>query len=389
MNSFRSFCILLALGLCCVGSVSTADQMMLPDCDNAEVESRPKFLRGPDCTIAWVDNNDRQTIVWTQVNDELEETSLHQIGGEYPVLTSSHLPDLIDVDQDGWLDLMTFTPVAQVNGTFDIFFYNPIANQFKHAEPVWGHTLERDELGFIVATGRSGPGWVSRFYDATNAAMTAMLEIEPYGLVEAGGQFGTRCDLSLGYQNPLRVEDLSALHQIPDADALIAYYCDDDPEAVGSGRTVFLQEDPAITDRVPRNTVFYCVLEGGTHAVTITNGPHSMFYAYGPLGGTPELDLSRPHNLVDIRFKESVGQSGSGDITFTNGPYKYVAYFSYEASDAGHSAITNAPSSPFPNIADAGGLVVYNGGDTTAPIFQKSCILERSYDGIFVSSDGQ
>ncbi len=381
MHSFYIYIFALALSFSAVSSPTIAEEFAIGDCNAASVETGPTYMSGPDCLISWVDNNQLQTVIWSQVTEDFEEASLHQDGVTSSVLTSSYWPQLVDVDQDGWLDMVTFTLVGARNGPFDIFFYDPAINQFNHAGPVYGHTLERDILGYFVVTARSGPGWVHQFYTVADRELTFLFDVEPTGLGQSGGQFGENCDVTVGYQQSLQIDDILSSNQIPDGEAFFAQYCDTRSSSDRETRAEPLQEDRASTDRVPDGTIFYCVLEGSTKAVTIEYAPHAMFYSYGPLGGEAELEIGGDHNLIQLRPRVADDGPHSGDITFPNGAYEYIVYKNGELSAEGD---TSASKDAF-----NGGLVVYKDGDRTAPIFERSCIPERSYDGLFSSPDFQ
>lgn len=381
MKSFPAYASMLPVCLCVVSTPSIADEVPIQSCNSEFYETGINYRHGPDCLLSWVDNNQLQTVVWSQVEEDFQEASLHQDAKAIPVLTSSYWPQLVDVDQDGWLDMITFERVGQVNGNFAIFFFDPVTNQFNHANRLGGHTLERDMLGYVVTTGRSGAGWAFQFYTLANRELTILMEVEPVGLGRSGSQFGEYCEVSLGHQEPSPIDDILASNRIPDAEAFLTHYCDIEPNFEESGRREPLQEDRASTDRVPDGTIFYCVLEGSTKAVTIEYAPHSMFYSYGPVGGEAELELGGGHNLV--RFRPQIADDGphSGDITFPNGAYEYIVYKSNKRSVEGDASASHD--------AFNGGLVVYKDGDGAAPIFERSCIPERLYDGLFPSSNGQ
>lgn len=375
MNNFPAHVPMLALCLCAISSPSMADAPPMQDCKAEPYEIGANYTQGPGCLLSWVDNNQLQTVVWNQVEQDFQEASLHQDAMELPVLTSRYWPELVDVDQDGWLDMVTFEWVGQVNGAFVIFFYDPVTEEFIQADSLYGHTLERDKVGYIVTTSRSGYGWIYRIYTLTNRELNFLFEVEPTGMGQSGDQFGRYCDVSLGYEQPLQFDDIIASGQVPDAETFFATYCDLEPDFASSGRTEPLHEMLGETDRVPFDTAFYCVLDGGTKAVTITHTSHSMLYTYGPVGGEVELELSRPHNLVRTRPDVAIDDIRSGDITFANGAYEYTVYKNGELSENGNNSASTD--------AFASGLVVYKGGDSTAPIFESTCIPGRSIDLIF------
>ena len=389
MKRFPTYVSMFTLCFCTVSSPSIADETTVKNCKAEDYERTINYRQGPDCLLSWIDNNQLQTVVWSQVEEDFQEASLHQSAIDLPVLTSSYWPELVDVDQDGWLDMITFETVGQVNGPFVIFFYDPVTKQFNQAEPIYGHTLERDMLGYVVTTGRSGPGWIYQFYTLANRELTFLFDVKPYGLGQSGGQFGEYCDVTLDYKQPLQIDDILTSNQIPDGEAFFAQYCDTRPSSDRETRAEPLQENHAFTDRVPDGTVFYCALEGSTKAVTIEHSPHTLFYTFGPVGGEAELELTRPLNEAEILPVINSGNARYGDVTFTNGAYDYVIYYSNEVSGEGDEAALTTSSSAFSNNAFTRGLVVYKDGDTTAPLFQSACDPERSYDAIFLAPSFQ
>lgn len=291
--------------------------------------------------MSWVDNNQLQTVVWSQVEEDFQEASIDQGAGGRPILTSSYWPQLVDVDQDGWLDLITFTRIGMVNGAFDIFFFDPDAGHFNSAQTILGHTLERDKLGYIVSTGRSGPGWTYNVSTLSNRELTLLFEVEPYGRGRSGSQFGQDCDVSLGDQEPLQIGDILASGQIDDGEAFFADYCDTAPDSGVNGRAEPLQEERASTDRAPSNTLFYCALAEGTKAVTIAREPHGFLYTYGPTGAEPELELGRSFDEIRIRRRASSEDADADTITFTDGAYEYVVYRTDEPMAKTGAAVQN------------------------------------------------
>lgn len=190
------------------------------DCAETQLLAAPNFLTGPDCTISWVDQGRLQTVTWRAVADDFQTAEIAQtVTGA--ILTAAALPDLIDIDQDGWLDIVTFTPVGMVNGTFDIFVYEPTGGTFAAAQSLYGHTLLRDPAGFIVVAGRSGPGTILRFYEAVDQRLGFRFEIDPYA---PGRDGGPDCDISAVNSNDPAGAGL-ATGAIPDDPDLLRHYC--------------------------------------------------------------------------------------------------------------------------------------------------------------------
>ncbi|GHA43414.1 hypothetical protein GCM10008927_05100 [Amylibacter ulvae] len=147
-------------------------------------------------------------------------------------------------------------------------------------------------------------------------------------------------------------------------------------------RGVTLAEDPMLVDRVPTNTVFYCRLDGNTHAVTISQTPNGMRYVYGPMMGAPELVLDRAVDDVLIETHDDIGRIRFGKIRFVNGIYAYNAYYKYAITDENGVALQPDPNSPYPNASFMRGLTVTKNTEIDQPIFGRKCILDRSYDAI-------
>ncbi len=367
----------LAFGLLTFAVSVQADQPELPDCANAPRENGPNFASGPDCTFSWVENNRLQTVIWTQVADDFEPAVLDRNEAGVPVLQSSWLPELIDVDQDGWLDLVSFTRVGMVNGTFDVFLYNPETATFDQSATLYGHTLLRDLDGFIVSLGRNGPGAIYQFHSA-DRQLAFQFEIDPYA--RRGKDMG--CDIAVGEGGdpwPAEEIDLTALSFDP---AILVHYCNpgDDPDQ--PGRAVSLGEEAAQIEDVSANTLFHCRFQGGTHTVTITQNADGLRYAYGPLNGTPELVMERTYDEIAIFSDNGAGPSRFGEIAFTNGAYEYVAFYAYELFDADGVMIQSGDNPLYPNDTFMRGLVVYKDNDVANPVFRRNCDLDQSFDNI-------
>ncbi len=339
-------------------------------------QNAPDTPTGP-CAISWIDNNQLQSITWRLISDDALSANLVQNGDEIR-LGSSNLPELMDVDQDGWQDIVTFTPAGMVNGTFDVFFYHPETREFRPSRPLFGHTLERDHDGYVVATSRDGPGQRLRFFAVEDRDFTLQFEIDPHVL--AAAPQGTRFDCHIS-----TVIGDDGAEPLPDNPALFAYYCDTEPQAERETRNIELIERPAMTDRVPAGTVFYCRLEGNGDAVTISAIPGGLRYAYGPpLKDNPDLVLEHRMDQIDILPENGAGPSRFGQITFTNGPYDYVASYGYELFDSSGELLPSLPDIPRGNPTFHRSLTVYKDGNIANPVFSKTCLPEHSYDAIWM-----
>lgn len=354
-----------------------APALAIQDCAASEPTAGPTYLTGPDCTISWVERGQLHTVIWRQVQTDFQDSTLeHTVDG--PVLTSSYLPDLIDMDQDGWLDLVTFMRVGMVNGTFAIFFRDPDSGQFKPPERIYGHTLTRDRDGYIVAGSRNGAGQLLQLYTAVDQTLSFQVEIDPFALPPSGSTDQFSCDISAVMRGG--IADPLPIGKVPDNPDLLEYYCE--PSPTGERRDVDIGESPASVDRAPTSTVFYCRLEGGTHAVTISQTPTGMRYRYGPLNAEAELVMDRPMDEVHILPENGAGPSRFGEISFDRGAYTYTAYYSFELFNDAGELIQSDPDSPYPNDSFSRGLTVTRDGDAANPVFKKDCLLGHSYDSL-------
>lgn len=369
--------LLAAIFLFLVQGVATA-ALAQPDCTDLPLDAGPNFTASPGCTISWIEHNRLRTLISRGVSDDFQTAQLDQ-SPSGTVLTASRLPELIDIDQDGWLDLLVFTPLGMVNGSFDIFLYEPSGRSYSPVQSLPGHTLTRDPDGYIVVASRNGPGTIFRFYSIENQRLKFQFEINPYVHDPEGGDgFACRVDVVPSDQQAVT----AAGGTVPDNPDLLNYYCDPEPAETRERRDADLSEEPAQIDRVPAGTVFFCRLDPGTHAVTITQTPGGMRYRYGPLTGAPDLVLDRPLDQVRILPENGAGPSRFGEIGFTSDGYTYTAYYSFELMDADGALLQSDPRGLYPNDSFARGLVVIKNGDLADPVFDRKCLLDHSFDRI-------
>lgn len=366
-----SLCQLAGLFAALLFTSLAAPALAVQDCATSEPTAGPNYLTGPDCTISWVEHGQLQTVIWRQVQSDFQYSTLEDTA-DGPVLTASYLPDLIDMDRDGWLDLVTFVRIGMVNGTFSIFFKDPESGQFRQPELIHGHTLTRDREGYIVAVSRNGAGQLLQLYTAVNQTISFQVEIDPFAVPPTGGAEQFACDISASAQG--------RIGKVPDNPDLLEYYCEPTPS--GERRDVYIKEDPAQVNRVPSGTVFYCRLVGGTHAVTINQTPTGMRYSYGPLNADAELILDRPLDEVRILPENGAGPSRFGEISFESGAYTYTAHYSFELSDEAGRPLPSDPDSPYPNDSFNRGLTVVRNGDAANPVFKKDCLPNDSFDAL-------
>ncbi|MDQ2067083.1 hypothetical protein Q9295_11905 [Xinfangfangia sp. CPCC 101601] len=338
----------------------SAPASAMQDCSSTKLEAGPNFMTGPDCTISWIEHGRLNTLIWRPVQDDFQEASL-EIVGDRPVLTASGLPELIDVDQDGWLDLVTFTPVGMVNGTFGVSLRGANGGSFTAAQQIYGHTLSRDRDGYIVAASRNGPGQLYQLYMIDAGAFVFQVEIDPFAAAAPGSVDAFTCYINSarngGVPQPL------PSGKVPEDKAVLEHYCD--PSANEPRRDVDITVHAASPSYTPTDTVFYCRLEGGTHAVSISQTPKGMRYAYGYLNAKPELILEQTHEDTGLVTEGGGNAARVSAITFGSGPFLYMA---------------GTRLDPSSGIAQPGLTVVRAG--IAVPIFDKDCLPEHSYDGL-------
>jgi len=351
------------------------------DCAATEHESQPTSTTGPDCTLSWIDKNQLQTLTWQAAQEDFQRAVLEQ-GLDGTTLTSSQQPELIDVDQNGWLDLVTFTPEGMVNGRFDIFFYDPAEGFSTQASPLFGHSLARDRDGYVVVASRKGPRTIFRFFKAADRRLTFQFEIDPYASEPAQAESGSTCKISATSSADGVEQSEAPLGAIPENPEMLNYYCSPQSAPARDRRDSNLAEDKAATDRVPSGTVFYCQLEGGTHKVNILQDATGFRYIYGTLRGEPELVLERQTREVAILPENGIGPTRFGEISFENTPYTYTGYYSYELPDTEETpSSSNAKNAPV-RVTVTRGLVVTTDGNRVRPVFEKECLSDHAYDAI-------
>ncbi|MBY5930056.1 hypothetical protein LCL99_15250 [Halomonas denitrificans] len=280
--------------------------------------------------------------------------------------------------------MLTFTPVGQVNGVFDIFFYEPSHGTFTHAQPLSGHTLERDIDDYVIAISRNGPGQILRFFTIENQDFTFQFEINPYapGSPAPGREF--TCDISavsseVGSENERKGATPEDVEWLSD-------YCIQEPPIDREPRNIELLERAVETDRVPTDTLFYCRLDNNTHIVTISRVPGGMRYEYGRIGtDSVELALEQPLEQVQMVTEDDNGQSRFGEIRFTSGPYSYIASYRYDLFDTNGKLLPSGPDRARANPTFRRSLMVTKDGDRANPVFARDCLIAHSYDAILAS----
>ncbi len=317
----------------------------------------------PDCTLNWVSHGRLIGITWTAGPQDQEATIARSEQGGY-TLKSSRPPHLIDIDQDGWPDLGTFTWLGMVNGDYGFFRFLPDTDSFVPYGTMNGSSFFREPNGIVVAVGRSSAA--ASGVEAYRAGNTGFVPL--FGLyVDAGmaqqpdGPAG--CRITIGgktYENP---EPLQVPGIAPEVAALIHTYCGiyDGRETQG----ISLMDSRIDGPFVPAQTVFHCILEGGSRSVTITADALGFTYTFGPTRGTPELQMVRTADQVRVLPENGAGPTPVGTITFNNGPFAYIVHYS-----ADHTADV------------VRGLTVVEDGNTDAPVFDRTCLPDTVYDRV-------
>ncbi len=356
-----------------------AEATPLPACpveDDAYSQRFAPFIADgaeSSCQLSWIQNNRLFEVVWEPHEDDYEVDFVHRAGFP-PLLRAQRPPHLVDVDQDGWADLGVFTLIGMVNGDYDIFRYDPSDDAFAYFGTMNGAYFVRDQ-DHLIAIGRSSAAASGvDAYQITGDGPTPA-----FGLyVDAGRPVGPEerasCAVSVDgttHENPA-VEDFAEIY--PTNPDLIFSYCN--LYADQGATAVNLVDETVDAQIVPTGTVFHCTLEGGTHAVTITQEDGNYIYSYGPVGGEPELVMERPAEDMVILPDNGAGPTRFGEITFHNGAYEYTTYYSYDLAGAVQAG------SPFTSEMFERGLHVVREDNQGEVVFQKTCILATSFDKI-------
>ena len=82
--------------------------------------------------------------------------------------------------------------------------------------------------------------------------------------------------------------------------------------------------------------ILSCTAKGGAREIELCLDGDAFTYAYGPLGGPPELRLTEPLTNGTLYPWQGVGRAISESITFINGPYRYEVSYSVDRLDENH-----------------------------------------------------
>lgn len=361
--------------------------LALPTCPSVLEQQDYDGLLGPvdletpgaDCTINWVQNGQMLSIDWT-LSEEYHIVQIDKRPDGTQVLAAPRQPHLIDIDEDGWLDVAVFSLLGMVNGDYNVFRYDPETDDFVLFGIMNGAGFAREPGGYLTSVGRSSAA----------ASGVEIYAVETDGLapraslyVDAGLQTGPggapECRVVVGDRTIVNPNPAELAQLFPDAPDLIARYCAlySGPGGTGpNGTNLFdLRAEPVI---VPDDTVFYCQLQGTAKAVTVTLDDTGYRYAFGPIDGPPELTLDRPTNQVRVLPDNGAGPSRFGEISFQNGDYEYVVSYGYEQGNFTDSGFESLREETFQRT-----LIVFKSGDHTNPVYNKVCDPDRAADSIF------
>ncbi|WP_341368249.1 hypothetical protein [Yoonia sp. BS5-3] len=321
-----------------------------------------------DCAINWVQNGRLMRLRWSPA----DHTRFEFIDDGPRVLFAQRPPHLIDIDQDGWLDVAVFSLLGMVNGDYDILRYDPDSAGFDYFGTLNGAQFIREPDGYVVGVGRSsaassGVDIFNQGSDGFKRAATLYVDAgQPTGPNGAAKCQVTVDGLQMTNPSPTQVTEI-----FPENPDLISAYCAlyDGPTPTGT-RLDAESSDPLI---VPDGTVFYCQLSGTNKAVTVTRNATGYTYAFGPVDGPPELEMNHPFDQVDVLPDNGAGSSRFGEITFLNGAYRYTVTYGYQLyDDAGQLRDIDETFSRT--------LVVTEGDDVANPVFKRTCDPIRAAD---------
>lgn len=329
----------------------------------------------PDCAINWVQNGQMPGLRWTP-SEEFDVVELRELPDGTQVLAASRQPHLIDIDQDGWLDVAVFSLLGMVNGDYDFFRYDPELRRFVGFGSIWGSSFWRHDDGYLVAAGRSSAA--SSSVEAVRITDDGF--VPRFGLyVDAGLQTGSdgapECSVSVDGKTQTNPTPQQIARIFPEAPKLLASYCNFYGSTERSGtHLIDIRANPVI---VPDGTVFYCQLQGSSKAVTVTLDDAGYHYTFGPVNGPPELTLDRPADQVRVMPDNGAGPSRFGEVSFQNGDYEYIVSYGYQVGDFTETVFVSRREETYQR-----GLIVIKDDDHANPVFDRNCDPDLSYDSI-------
>ena len=114
---------------------------------------------------------------------------------------------------------------------------------------------------------------------------------------------------------------------------LITAFCDYYRDAGQAAVNVWEAELPSSHFELPDSTAFFCVLEGGTKAITIDRRDQGYAYMYGGVGLEPDLELYRDDNIVTMENADPAIGPLTGSISYRSGDYTYTLHSPRNAFD--------------------------------------------------------
>jgi hypothetical protein len=320
----------------------------LPDCvDDNDRNS---------CTMNWVNNNQHFELNWAPLAAEHSPNLTTDENGTLQANSASP-PTHVDIDHDGYKDLVFFTLLGMVNGDFTIHRFNPDANTYAPLGTVNGSHFNIDKSGYLVSIGRSScceSG--ANFHTLANDEITLafQMDIRPAELSTDTEQ----CSI-----NP--VDGGPTLETIKRDNAqMIADYCDYYQDTgVAKIKSRSWQRNTAYKNfhTIAPNAVFYCQIVGTDKHVEITRQISNFTYNYGTVGQKPDLTFT--DTATEFLPSNGAGSNRFGHIILKTGDYSYQVFYSYKIhleTDAAYASDTIY------------GLMVHK-KNTQVAVFDKSC----------------
>lgn len=343
----------------------------LPDCNDPLLADDFE----PPCTMNWIENQTLQRLIWWQGAEgysiaEEQDIELNvEADGSYKAI-SQRRPYLMDIDQDGWTDLIFFTQIGMVNGDFVFFRFDPIRDKFVAMGDMNGAHFNLDKTGFVVAVARTSCCESGAYFykiEEHQLALQFHMDIRPSEMSGPTEQ----CQIWQGFEG-VRADALR--EDYPD---LITDYCNYYEE--GGWKAIearSLDQDvfSAAVHRVPEDTVFYCQLDDETHEVGVTYRDGIYRYQYGTVGQAPDLEIRHEASQVKVLPDNGAGPSRFGYVEFQNEGYFYRVHYGYEIEFGDNSADVSETIR---------GLTVRRGNEATY-VFDKDCLRNASFDQIFL-----
>lgn len=338
-----------------------------------------------ECVINWLQKGKLTKLTWKLYENGLEPPVLQSVApGEY-MLTSSRPPNLLDVDQDGWLDLTNFTLYGMVNGDYDIFRYDPNRDDFTTWHGLNGHTFVREDEGFFVSAARNGAAsTVFAFYKNKGRQFLPHFHMEVHADDSLAARGTPQCSVSIDQSTLMSVDEaLSALNTspvvqtfLPKEPAMLLSYCDIYRSSARRDRGTPLAKTDTDAVIVPDGAAFYCRLEDTDKEVAVIRDDDKLRYRFGPIYEEPELVMDRAFNAVEFVTAPSKNGEHSGSMTFVSDGYSYKLHYQPASSGEGDNRNSSTTSVTKMNLS------VFKGDTADTTVFDRACILETSFADI-------